>query len=109
MARAVPTHIAVIPPSVNVLLPSTVHPINIKSFMVLYTIEGGTEPKKKGRMPLTTLDASVADFATVFGKFKAETARKKLVLFLADKDPVSQQSWCPGNSIFLNFIGAFAI
>ncbi|CAA6670189.1 unnamed protein product [Spirodela intermedia] len=46
-------------------------------------------------MPLTMVDASVVDFAAVFQKFKADSPRKKFLLFLADKDPVSSLSWCP--------------
>ncbi|XP_078438258.1 thioredoxin superfamily protein [Wolffia australiana] len=46
-------------------------------------------------MPLTTIDASVANFAAMFDRFKADRSRKKFLLFLADKDPVSNLSWCP--------------
>lgn len=54
-------------------------------------------------MPLTMVDASVVDFAAVFQRFKADSARKKFVLFLADKDPVSSLSWCPGTSSCLSY------
>ncbi|XP_077215124.1 thioredoxin superfamily protein [Tasmannia lanceolata] len=48
-------------------------------------------------MPLTMVDATVANFDQVFEKFRSETTKNqtKLLLFLADKDPSTSLSWCP--------------
>ena len=44
------------------------------------------------------LDATVSNFDTVFEKFRSEAPNNKanLILFLADKDPSTSLSWCPG-------------
>jgi len=49
-------------------------------------------------MPLKLLEATVSSFDGVFEKFRSEAAENKanLILFLADKDPVTSLSWCPG-------------
>ncbi|WCJ18981.1 Thioredoxin-like protein Clot [Euphorbia peplus] len=48
-------------------------------------------------MPLTILDANLSSFPTVFDKFRTEAPKYKgsLILFLADKDPSTNLSWCP--------------
>ncbi|PKA51069.1 Thioredoxin-like protein Clot [Apostasia shenzhenica] len=47
-------------------------------------------------MPLkTVVEAKASDFEEVFEKFRAENAEIKLLLFLADKDPSTNLSWCP--------------
>lgn len=50
-------------------------------------------------MPLKLLDATISTFDSVFEKFRAEAPKNKanLILFLADKDPSTSLSWCPGN------------
>ncbi|CAL9754599.1 unnamed protein product [Musa acuminata subsp. burmannicoides] len=56
-------------------------------------------------MPLKTFDADLSNFDQVFGGFtKSETTegspsepgQLKFLLFLADKDPSTNRSWCPG-------------
>ncbi|WOL19482.1 hypothetical protein Cni_G28280 [Canna indica] len=49
----------------------------------------------KGRMPLETLDATLSDFEQVFTGFQSSKAPLKFLLFLADKDPSTNRSWCP--------------
>ncbi|KAI0501655.1 hypothetical protein KFK09_016600 [Dendrobium nobile] len=47
-------------------------------------------------MPLTTVvEAKASDFELVFEKFKEDNPGIKLLLFLADKDPSTDLSWCP--------------
>ncbi|KAI3448929.1 hypothetical protein Pfo_005594 [Paulownia fortunei] len=48
-------------------------------------------------MPMKVLDATVSTFQGVFEKFTSEAANNKanLILFLADKDPSTNLSWCP--------------
>ncbi|EEF49186.1 thioredoxin-like protein Clot [Ricinus communis] len=48
-------------------------------------------------MPLKLVDATISTFDSVFEKFKSEAAKNKanLILFLADKDPSTNLSWCP--------------
>ncbi|KAF2293631.1 hypothetical protein GH714_003529 [Hevea brasiliensis] len=48
-------------------------------------------------MPLKLLDATVSTFDGVFEKFRSEAPKNKanLILFLADKDPSTNLSWCP--------------
>uniref|UniRef100_A0A7N0UV46 Thioredoxin-like protein Clot n=1 Tax=Kalanchoe fedtschenkoi TaxID=63787 RepID=A0A7N0UV46_KALFE len=48
-------------------------------------------------MGVEILDADLSTFDHVFHKFKTEAANKKanLILFLADKDPRTNLSWCP--------------
>ncbi|KAL9142338.1 hypothetical protein ABFS82_14G163200 [Erythranthe guttata] len=48
-------------------------------------------------MPMKVVDATVSTFGEVFEKFKSETANHKanLILFLADKEPSTNLSWCP--------------
>jgi len=55
-------------------------------------------------MPLKLLEATVWNFDGVFEKFRSEAAKNKanLILFLADKDPATSLSWCPGISISLS-------
>uniref|UniRef100_A0A7N2R2A0 Thioredoxin domain-containing protein n=1 Tax=Quercus lobata TaxID=97700 RepID=A0A7N2R2A0_QUELO len=50
-------------------------------------------------MPMKQLDATVSNFDTVFEKFRSEAPNNKanLILFLADKDPSTSLSWCPGS------------
>lgn len=50
-------------------------------------------------MPLKVLDATVETFDGVFEKFRAESPKNKanFILFLADIDPSTNLSWCPGN------------
>ena len=53
-------------------------------------------------MPMKQLDATVSNFDTVFEKFRSEAPNNKanLILFLADKDPSTSLSWCPGIFVF---------
>lgn len=46
---------------------------------------------------LELFDATVSTFDAVFEKFRSEASQNKfnLILFLADKDPVTSLSWCP--------------
>lgn len=55
-----------------------------------------------GRMPLKLVDATVSSFDAAFEKFRSEAPkhRANLILFLADKDPATSLSWCPGLSVF---------
>ncbi|KAL3815042.1 hypothetical protein ACJIZ3_016310 [Penstemon smallii] len=48
-------------------------------------------------MPVKILDATVSTIDGVFENFKTEAANNKanLILFLADKDPSTNLSWCP--------------
>ncbi|XP_051145237.1 thioredoxin-like protein Clot [Andrographis paniculata] len=48
-------------------------------------------------MPLKVLDSTLSTFGAVFDKFTAEAPNHKanLILFLADKDPSTDRSWCP--------------
>ncbi|KAL0411295.1 UNVERIFIED_CONTAM: Thioredoxin-like protein Clot [Sesamum latifolium] len=48
-------------------------------------------------MPMKTLDATVSTFEGVFEKFRSEAENYKanFILFLADKDPSTNLSWCP--------------
>ncbi|KAI4333174.1 hypothetical protein L6164_018012 [Bauhinia variegata] len=48
-------------------------------------------------MPLKLFDATVSSFDGVFEKFRSEAPNNKanLILFLADKDPATNLSWCP--------------
>ncbi|KAH0457493.1 hypothetical protein M5K25_015127 [Dendrobium thyrsiflorum] len=47
-------------------------------------------------MPLNTVvEAKASDFELVFEKFKEDNSGIKLLLFLADKDPSTDLSWCP--------------
>ena len=56
-------------------------------------------------MPLNLVDATVSNFDNVFEKFRSEAQnnRANLILFLADKDPSTSLSWCPGNTLFSFF------
>lgn len=60
-------------------------------------------------MPLKTVDATVSNFNQVFENFKSEAPKNQinLLLFLADKDPSTSLSWCPGSlsslSLFLPY------
>ena len=54
-------------------------------------------------MVLETMEAKLDDFNQVFQKFRSDEVTKKhlkFILFLADKDPMTSRSWCPG--IFLS-------
>uniref|UniRef100_A0A2P2P4G9 Thioredoxin-like protein Clot n=1 Tax=Rhizophora mucronata TaxID=61149 RepID=A0A2P2P4G9_RHIMU len=48
-------------------------------------------------MPMMSADATLSTFDDVFEKFKSEAAKYKanFILFLADKDPSTNLSWCP--------------
>ncbi|CAA0842522.1 Thioredoxin-like protein Clot [Striga hermonthica] len=48
-------------------------------------------------MPMKVVDATVENFQDVFEVFKSEAPNNKanLILFLADKDPSTNLSWCP--------------
>ncbi|XP_050209011.1 thioredoxin-like protein Clot [Mercurialis annua] len=48
-------------------------------------------------MPLKMVDATLSTFDAVFDNFKSEAPKNKanLILFLADKDPATNLSWCP--------------
>jgi hypothetical protein len=53
-------------------------------------------------MVLETMEAKLEDFNQVFQKFRSDEATKKhlkFILFLADKDPLTSRSWCPGISL----------
>lgn len=52
------------------------------------------------------LDATVATFDEVFEKFISEVSEHKvnLILFLADYDPSTNISWCPGKEFCLNLL-----
>lgn len=61
-------------------------------------------------MPVKILDATLQTFDGVLENFRSEASKNKanLILFLADKDPSTNLSWCPGNplpfqSLMLNF------
>lgn len=56
-------------------------------------------------MGLKIVDATVSSFNEVFSKFKEEAANNKasFILFLADKDPSTNLSWCPGNFLSFDF------
>ncbi|KAF8403876.1 hypothetical protein HHK36_011982 [Tetracentron sinense] len=49
-------------------------------------------------MPLNMVDATISNFDQVFEKFRSEAPKNQvnLILFLADKDPSTSLSWCPG-------------
>lgn len=53
-------------------------------------------------MPLKLVDATVSSFDAAFEKFRSEAPkhRANLILFLADKDPSTSLSWCPGLFLF---------
>lgn len=53
-------------------------------------------------MPLKVLEATVSSFDVVFEKFRSEAPQNKanLILFLADNDPATSLSWCPGLFFF---------
>jgi hypothetical protein len=59
-------------------------------------------------MTVKLVDATISSFGSVFEKFKAEAPKNKvnLILFLADNDPSTNLSWCPGKCFFffLEFI-----
>ncbi|XP_073129698.1 thioredoxin-like protein Clot [Henckelia pumila] len=48
-------------------------------------------------MPMKVLDATISTFGDVLEKFRSEGVNNKanLILFLADKDPSTNLSWCP--------------
>ncbi|KAJ4841815.1 hypothetical protein Tsubulata_041041 [Turnera subulata] len=48
-------------------------------------------------MPLKVVDATISSFDSVFDKFRLEAPKNKanLILFLGDKDPSTNLSWCP--------------
>lgn len=50
------------------------------------------------KMPMNTLEATVSTFDGVFEKFTSESPKHKanFIVFLADKDPSTNLSWCPG-------------
>src|ERR1044072_4248004 len=54
------------------------------------------------KMPLKLFDATVSTFDGVFEKFRSEAPQNKanLILFLADKEPATSLSWCPGKHFF---------
>jgi hypothetical protein len=66
-------------------------------------------------MVLETMETKLDDFNQVFQKFRSDEATRKhlkFILFLADKDPLTSRSWCPGislslsvSSFFLFFLG----
>lgn len=62
-------------------------------------------------MPLKVLEATISTFNGVFDKFKSEAPKNKanFILFLADIDPATSQSWCPGNYLTLKFALLFLI
>jgi len=49
-------------------------------------------------MTLKVFTATVSNFDSVFEKFRSEIPQHKanLILFLADNDPSTSLSWCPG-------------
>lgn len=49
-------------------------------------------------MPMKVLDATISTFEGVLEKFRSEGVNNKanLIIFLADKDPSTNLSWCPG-------------
>ena len=57
-------------------------------------------------MTVKIVDATVASFNEVFEKFKSESPKFKsnLILFLADNDPATNISWCPGKSLISSFV-----
>lgn len=61
----------------------------------------GKKIQGKKKMPMKVLDATVSTFEVVFDKFKSEAPNYKanLILFLADKDPSTNLSWCPGKAV----------
>jgi len=59
--------------------------------------------RKKWKMTLKLFTATVSNFDSVFEKFRSEIPQHKanLILFLADNDPSTSLSWCPGKKICL--------
>ncbi|CAI9769681.1 unnamed protein product [Fraxinus pennsylvanica] len=55
--------------------------------------------RRKGdkKMPMKTLEATISTFDEVFQKFTSESPNYKanFIVFLADKDPSTNLSWCP--------------
>lgn len=76
---------------------------------IIVLISSSKSKAKKGKhrkMPLKLLDATVSNFESIFEKFISESTKNKanLILFLADKDPSTSLSWCPGiYYIFVSF------
>jgi hypothetical protein len=60
-------------------------------------------------MTVKLVDATISSFGSVFEKFKAEAPKNKvnLILFLADNDPSTNLSWCPGKCFFFLFFLEF--
>jgi hypothetical protein len=60
-------------------------------------------------MTVKLVDATISSFGSVFEKFKAEAPKNKvnLILFLADNDPSTNLSWCPGKCFFFFFWNLF--
>ncbi|GFP93121.1 thioredoxin-like protein clot [Phtheirospermum japonicum] len=54
-------------------------------------------------MPMKVLDATVSTFQGVFEKFSDEAPNNKanFILFLADDEPSTKRSWCPGHQLRL--------
>nr|DAD42240.1 TPA_asm: hypothetical protein HUJ06_000470 [Nelumbo nucifera] len=55
------------------------------------------------KMHLNMLDATLSSFDQVFERFKSDAPKHQvnLILFLADKDPSTSLSWCPGTFFLL--------
>lgn len=54
-------------------------------------------------MPMKVLEATLSTFDSVFQQFTTEAAHNKanLILFVADNEPSTNLSWCPGTQILL--------
>ena len=63
-----------------------------------YCLDFPKYPWEKANTPLKMVDATVSTFEGVLEKFRSEAPKNKanLILFLADKDPSTSLSWCPG-------------
>lgn len=62
------------------------------------------------KMPVKVVDATISNFNTVFDKFRSELQNNKanFILFLADNDPSTSLSWCPGTQTLFNFLLFFS-
>lgn len=57
------------------------------------------------KMPMKASEATLSTFGGVLEKFTTEAANNKanFILFLADNDPSTNRSWCPGTNLAPRF------
>lgn len=62
--------------------------------------------KGENKMPMKTLEATISTFDEVIQKFTSESPNYKAnyIAFLADKDPSTNLSWCPGKNLIHIYI-----